>query len=96
MKENKEELVKQLREFTTRKEVETLLDPKKFDYTDRTKLLMETMYEPTMFFAEDNPPPENEYNMVMQMFLLGDWRLKEFMDSIPAEARKKYAKLIHY
>lgn len=46
-------------------------------WKERTRILLEAMYYPLMFFSGGEPTDEERYEMTMDTFMAGRWRRAE-------------------
>jgi hypothetical protein len=70
-----------LKECGTRELVEDVFSRFQIDHkADRIASLNECMGNPQTFFSADLVSEEDKYELTVQMFLAGSWKLKEYYD----------------
>lgn len=63
---------------TSRKDVESVFEAAKIENEDnKTKLLLETMGNPELFFSVGEPTMEQKYELVIESFLSMSWKFAQ-------------------
>jgi hypothetical protein len=81
MQERDKIVIGALKECTTRASIEDTF--KRYDIADiqeRIDKLNGCMRNPQTFFSSDKVPPEDTYELTIQMFLTMSWKLNEIYD----------------
>jgi len=80
MSEEKDKIiVGALKECSSRESIENVFNLFKIDdKADRISRLNDCMGNPQTFFSSDKISIEDEYELTIQMFLTGSWKLSEY------------------